>query len=57
MTLFDLGFFEAKQKAIEICEAAIKAYENGAANKHSEEARSVGKTQAEWCKSEIESMK
>jgi hypothetical protein len=54
MTLFDLGFYEAKLKALRICEIAIEAYENGAGSDHSEEARRIGKAQAEWCKSEIE---
>ena len=56
MTLFDLGFYEAKLKALRICEIAIEAYENGAGSDHSEEARRIGKAQAEWCKSEIERM-
>ncbi len=52
-----LGFEDGLARAAGICRTAIAAYDGGAGSDHSEEARKVGKAQAEWCLRMIRALK
>lgn len=48
-----LGFYRGIRKAANICQHSVEAYDDGAGSSHSDEARKIGKAQAEWCRDEI----